>query len=166
MTAWCSGTRTWALSRRPARGWTGSQSATAHGLPRHRTGRVSAGDTVAIFGAGPVGLMAAHSAVQRGASQVSVVDKEPDRLALAAKFGATAANFADADPVEAIMDGTDGFGVDCGVEAVGYQAHDPAGQEHPEMVLDNLVEVDRPPAGSAWWGCTTHKILSATGCRR
>lgn len=52
-------------------------------------------------------------------------------------------NFAAGDPAEAILDATDGFGVDCGVEAVGYQAHDPAGQEHPEMVLDKLVEVVR-----------------------
>jgi glutathione-independent formaldehyde dehydrogenase len=104
---------------------------------------VTPGDTVAVFGAGPVGLMAAHSAMLRGASQVFVVDKEPDRLALAAKYGATPVNFADADPADAIMDGTDGLGVDRGVEAVGYQAHDPAGQEHPEMVLDKLVEVVR-----------------------
>ena len=41
------------------------------------------------------------------------------------------------------MDATDGFGVDCGVEAVGYQAHDPAGQEHPGLVLDKLVKVVR-----------------------
>ena len=105
--------------------------------------QVGAGDTVAVFGAGPVGLMAAHSAALRGASQVFVVDKEPDRLALAERFGATTVNFADADPAEVIMEGTDGFGVDCGVEAVGYQAHDRTGQEHPEMVLDKLVEVVR-----------------------
>ncbi|MGH3593449.1 MAG: hypothetical protein ACRDRF_20755 [Pseudonocardiaceae bacterium] len=74
-----------------------------------------------------------------------MVDKEPDRLALAERFGAAAVNLADADPTELIMDGTDGFGVDCGVEAVGYQAHDPTGQEHPEMVLDKLVEVVRQP---------------------
>lgn len=41
------------------------------------------------------------------------------------------------------MDATDGFGADCGVEAVGYQAHDPAGQEHPELVMGNLVQVVR-----------------------
>lgn len=104
---------------------------------------VTPGDTVAVFGAGPVGLMAAHSAVLRGASQVFVVDKEPDRLALAEEYDATPVNFAAGDPAEAILDATDGFGVDCGVEAVGYQAHDPAGQEHPEMVLDKLVEVVR-----------------------
>jgi glutathione-independent formaldehyde dehydrogenase len=104
---------------------------------------VGPGSTVAIFGAGPVGLMAAHSAFLRGASQVFVVDKEPDRLGLAGKIGATAVNLADADPVDVILDGTDGFGVDCGVECVGYQAHDQHGEEHPELVLDNLVAAVR-----------------------
>jgi glutathione-independent formaldehyde dehydrogenase len=104
---------------------------------------VSLGDTVAIFGAGLVGLMAAHSAALRGAAQVFVVDKEPDRLDLATRYGATPVNFAGTDPVQVIMDSTDGAGTDCGIEAVGYQAHDPAGHEHPEMVLDKLVEVVR-----------------------
>ncbi|HWD96403.1 MAG TPA: glutathione-independent formaldehyde dehydrogenase [Acidimicrobiales bacterium] len=101
------------------------------------------GKTVAVFGAGPVGLMAAYSAVLRGASQVFVVDKQPDRLALAEKIGATSVNFADDNPVEVIMDATKGFGVDSGVECVGFQAHDQSGQEHPELVLDNLVNVVR-----------------------
>lgn len=72
---------------------------------------MGSGDTVAIFGAGPVGLMAAHSASLRGASQIFVVGKEPDRLQLAEPFGATAVNFAEADPTEVIIDCTDGFGV-------------------------------------------------------
>jgi glutathione-independent formaldehyde dehydrogenase len=105
--------------------------------------QVAPGTTVAIFGAGPVGLMAVHSANIRGASQTFVADFQPDRLALAERMGATAINLADGDPVEAIMEATDGFGVDCGVEAVGFQAHDPAGQEHPALVLDNLVSVVR-----------------------
>jgi glutathione-independent formaldehyde dehydrogenase len=104
---------------------------------------VGAGDTVAVFGAGPVGLMAAHSAMLRGASQVFVVDKEPDRLALAGRFDATPVNFAETDPADVIREATDGAGVDCGVEAVGYQAHDAAGHEHPEMVLDRLVDLVR-----------------------
>ncbi|MBM3714377.1 MAG: zinc-binding dehydrogenase [Actinobacteria bacterium] len=104
---------------------------------------VGPGKSVAVFGAGPVGLMAAHSAFIRGASQVFVVDKEPDRLALAASIGATAIDLSDGNQTERIMDATDGFGVDCGVEAVGYQAHDAHGEEHPELVLDNLVEVVR-----------------------
>ena len=104
---------------------------------------VEPGRTVAVFGAGPVGLMAAHSANIRGAAQTFVVDFQPDRLALAATMGATPVNLAATDAAEAIMDATDGFGVDCGVEAVGYQAHDPAGHEHPGLVLDALVQVVR-----------------------
>jgi glutathione-independent formaldehyde dehydrogenase len=108
---------------------------------------VQPGKTVAVFGAGPVGLMAALSANLRGASQTFVVDYQPDRLALAERVGATAVNLAEQDVVETIMDATDGFGVDCGVEAVGYQAHDPSGQEHPGMVLDALVGVVRATGG-------------------
>jgi glutathione-independent formaldehyde dehydrogenase len=104
---------------------------------------VGPGDTVAVFGAGPVGLMAAHSAFLRGASQVFVVDKEPDRLNLAKSVDATPIDFSKGDPVLQIMDATRGKGVDRGVEAVGYQAHDPSGEEHPELVLDNLVQVVR-----------------------
>jgi glutathione-independent formaldehyde dehydrogenase len=104
---------------------------------------VEPGRTVAIFGAGPVGLMAALSASIRGASQTFVVDFQPDRLAIAEKMGATGINLAETDATEAIMDATGGFGVDCGVEAVGYQAHDPSGQEHPGLVLDGLVQVVR-----------------------
>ena len=105
---------------------------------------VQPGRTVAIFGAGPVGLMAAMSANLRGASQTFVVDFQPDRLHLAEKLGATTVDLSKVDnAAEVIMDATDGFGVDCGVEAVGYQAHDPSGQEHPGMVLDELVTVVR-----------------------
>jgi glutathione-independent formaldehyde dehydrogenase len=78
----------------------------------------------------------------RGAARVFSVDKEPDRLKLAASIGAEPVNISDGDPVEQITDANRGM-VDRGVEAVGYQAHDPTGQEHPEMVLDNLVKVVR-----------------------
>jgi glutathione-independent formaldehyde dehydrogenase len=105
------------------------------------------GDEVVVYGAGPVGLMAAHSAMIRGAARVFVVDKEPDRLELARSIGATALDFSAGDPVEQVLDATDGMGADCGVEAVGYQAHDPTGQEHPELVLDNLVASVRTTGG-------------------
>src|SRR3954471_10687572 len=109
--------------------------------------RMQPGDRVAVFGAGPVGLMAAHSAMIRGASEVFVVDKEKDRLDLAGKIGATPVDFGQGDPVEQIMDATHGYGVDSGVEAVGFQAHDRSGREHPELVLDNLVKVVRSTGG-------------------
>ncbi|MBT0993874.1 glutathione-independent formaldehyde dehydrogenase [Cellulomonas sp. DKR-3] len=105
------------------------------------------GDDVAVFGAGPVGLMAAHAAMIQGAARVFVVDQQPDRLRLAEQIGAQPVDFSAGDPVEQIMDATQGRGTDCGVEAVGYQAHDHGGDEHPELVLDNLVQVVRPTGG-------------------
>jgi glutathione-independent formaldehyde dehydrogenase len=105
------------------------------------------GDRVAVFGAGPVGLLAAHSAMIRGASEVFVVDKEKDRLDLAGKIGTTPVDFSKGDPVEQILEATGGRGTDCGVEAVGYQAHDQSGKEYPELVLDNLVKVVRSTGG-------------------
>jgi glutathione-independent formaldehyde dehydrogenase len=105
------------------------------------------GDTVAVFGGGPVGLMAAHSAFLQGASQVFVVDQPPDRLKLAESIGATPVDFSAGDPVAQIADQTSGVGTDRGVEAVGFQAHDHSGEEHPELTLDNLVNVVRSTGG-------------------
>jgi glutathione-independent formaldehyde dehydrogenase len=86
--------------------------------------------------------MAAHSAFIRGAARVFVVDKEPDRLRLVESIGADGIDISRGDPVGQIMEANRGQ-VDRGVECVGYQAHDPSGEEHPELVLDNLVEVVR-----------------------
>jgi glutathione-independent formaldehyde dehydrogenase len=105
---------------------------------------VSPGDTVVVFGAGPVGLLAVHSAWLRGAARVFCVDMHGDRLSIAEKFGATPVSIAAGDPAEQILDTTHGAGADCGVEAVGYQAHEPSGQERPELVLDWLVRSVRP----------------------
>ncbi len=105
------------------------------------------GDTVAVFGGGPVGLMAAHAAMLKGASQVFLVDKQPDRLRLAESIGATAIDFSAGAASEQILEATAGRGVDRGVEAVGYQAHDASGEEHPELVLDELVKTVRTTGG-------------------
>jgi glutathione-independent formaldehyde dehydrogenase len=108
---------------------------------------VSPGDTVAVYGAGPVGLLAAHSSYLRGAARVLVVDMQADRLALAERFGATPIDIAGGDPAGQIMDATGGAGANRGIEAVGYQAHDPAGDEHSEMVLDSMVGAVRTTGG-------------------
>ncbi len=108
---------------------------------------VTPGDTVVVYGAGPVGLLAAHSSYLRGAARVFVVDMEKDRLDLAGRFDATPVSLADGDPVEQIKAATGGLGADRGIEAVGYQAHDPTGDEHPEMVLDSLVNAVRTTGG-------------------
>ena len=79
-----------------------------------------AGDTVAVFGAGPVGLMAAYSAILRGASTVYSVDYIPERLQLAESIGAIPINFRDADPVEQIL-ALEPNGVTRSIDAVGYE---------------------------------------------
>ncbi|WP_026455366.1 glutathione-independent formaldehyde dehydrogenase [Saccharomonospora iraqiensis] len=104
---------------------------------------VSPGDTVAVYGGGPVGLMAAYSSMLRGASKVFVVDKVADRLRTAEEIGAIAVDFSKVNPPEAIRDQTDG-GVDRGIDAVGYQATVPEGTEQPAIVLNQLIETVRP----------------------
>ncbi|HEY2195991.1 MAG TPA: glutathione-independent formaldehyde dehydrogenase [Actinomycetospora sp.] len=101
------------------------------------------GETIAVFGAGPVGLMAAYSAVIKGASKVFVVDKVASRLELAEQIGAIPIDFSAADPVEQIIDRTDGVGADKGVDAVGYQATAQSGEEQPAVVLNQLVDAVR-----------------------
>ncbi|WP_205877061.1 glutathione-independent formaldehyde dehydrogenase [Mycobacterium camsae] len=112
-----------------------------------RLAKLQPGDTVAVWGAGPVGLMAAYSAEIQGAAKVFVVDHNAERLALAEKFGAVAVNSGQVDPVEYLKEATGGQGVDRGVEAVGYQAHDSSGAERSNMTMNALVDVVRPTGG-------------------
>ncbi|MCP2255185.1 glutathione-independent formaldehyde dehydrogenase [Prauserella aidingensis] len=105
---------------------------------------VRPGDTVAVYGAGPVGLMAAYSAVLKGASRVFAVDKVADRLRLAERIGAEPIDFTRGDPAEQISDAVHADGVDRGIDAVGYQATAPEGEEQPAFVLDQLVDTVRP----------------------
>ncbi|MEU0965975.1 glutathione-independent formaldehyde dehydrogenase [Streptomyces sp. NPDC005917] len=106
--------------------------------------KVSPGESVAVFGAGPVGLMAAYSALLRGAAKVFSVDRVPERLAKAEEIGAIPIDFTKGDPAEQIKEQTGGEGTDKGVDAVGYQAqsHD-ASHEEPAVVLNSLVETVR-----------------------
>jgi len=106
-----------------------------------RLAKVAPGDTVTVYGGGPVGLMAGYSAVLQGASEVYVIDHLAERLALAEKFGAIGVDSSKGDPIEQIKDATDGRGTDRGVEAIGYQAHDSQGVEQPNMTMNGLVEV-------------------------
>jgi len=100
---------------------------------------VGPGQSVAVYGAGPVGLMAAYSSMLRGASQVFVVDKVAERLQLAEDIGAVPVDFSEVDPVEFIVDQTGGDGTDTGIDAVGYQATADDGEEQPAIVLNQLV---------------------------
>ena len=60
------------------------------------------GESVAVFGAGPVGLMAAYSAVLRGASEVYVVDRVAERLQKAKDIGCTPIDLSQGDPAAQI----------------------------------------------------------------
>ncbi len=107
--------------------------------------QVSPGESVAVYGAGPVGLMAAYSALLRGASQVFCVDRIPERLAKAEEMGVIPIDFSQGDPVQMIKDRTNGEGTDKGVDAVGYQAQTgDATKEEPAVVLNSLIETVRP----------------------
>jgi threonine dehydrogenase-like Zn-dependent dehydrogenase len=82
------------------------------------------GSSVAIFGAGPVGLMAALSARFLGAEQIFMVDHHAYRLAYAQQtYGVIPINFdQDEDPAETILKATNGHGVDATIDAVGFEA--------------------------------------------
>jgi glutathione-independent formaldehyde dehydrogenase len=104
---------------------------------------VRPGETVVIYGAGPVGLMAAHSAAIKGASKIMVVDMHKDRLALAEAAGAIAIDDSDGSGVDQVMELTHGKGADRGCECVGYQCCDKHGLEVPNLTMNNLVKTVR-----------------------
>jgi threonine dehydrogenase-like Zn-dependent dehydrogenase len=88
------------------------------------------GDTVAVFGCGPVGLFAIASAKLLGAGRVFAIDCHEDRLDLARTQGAEVINFDQEDPVETLKRLTNGIGVDRAIDAVGVDSmhahHGPA----------------------------------------
>jgi alcohol dehydrogenase len=85
-------------------------------------GRVRPGDSVAVVGAGPVGLAAMMTAAVAGAGQMIAVDLAPSRLKHAETFGATHTVVSGADAEQQILEMTGGHGVDVAMEAVGIPA--------------------------------------------
>ncbi len=86
-------------------------------------GEIKPGDTVAVVGAGPVGLAVIATAGLEGAAQVVAIDLDDNRLELAKRVGAShVVNSGQADWKDQVMALTDGFGVDVAVEAVGIPA--------------------------------------------
>jgi threonine dehydrogenase-like Zn-dependent dehydrogenase len=82
-------------------------------------------DTVAIWGAGPVGLFAAHSAILQGAGRVIVIDDVPERLEKAASIGAEILDRRGTKIVQTLKEMTDGHGPEKVIDAVGIEAHGP-----------------------------------------
>ena len=91
------------------------------------------GETVAIYGDGPVGLMAAHSAMIKGASRIFVVDAHDDKVALAKSLSAIPVDMRRCDPIEEILGQANGKGTDRGCECVGYQCCDRHGRERTAL---------------------------------
>jgi S-(hydroxymethyl)glutathione dehydrogenase/alcohol dehydrogenase len=110
--------------------------------------RVQAGSTVAVIGAGGVGLNIVQGALLAGAERIIAVDLNPEKLALATAFGATdTVNGADVDAVAAVVDMTDG-GVDYAFEAIGLSA---TAAQAVQMVRPGATAylVGLPAAGTA-----------------
>lgn len=86
-------------------------------------GKVAPGGTVAIVGAGPIGLAALLTAQFYSPSKIILIDHDTHRLEVARQFGATdCVDAGDDDVVPRVMALTDGIGVDCAIEAVGVPA--------------------------------------------
>jgi threonine dehydrogenase-like Zn-dependent dehydrogenase len=117
------------------------------------------GDTVAVFGCGPVGQLAIASAKHLGASRVFAIDCVPTRLELAKTQGAEVINFEKEDPVETLRRLTNGIGVDRAIDAVGVDANHahegPAAKEAKQMAEQfqqelEAVAPETNPQGDNW----------------
>jgi threonine dehydrogenase-like Zn-dependent dehydrogenase len=84
---------------------------------------VEQGDTIVVWGAGPVGLFAAQSRAVMGAEQVIVIDHYPHRLELARQLGCLVIDYQQTNVLEALMEMTGGQGPDAVIDAVGMESH-------------------------------------------
>ena len=85
---------------------------------------IEPGDTIAVWGCGPVGQFAIKSAWMLGAGRVVAIDREPERLRMAADHGkADVLNYVHVDVFDALKDMTGGHGPDACIDAVGMEAH-------------------------------------------
>jgi threonine dehydrogenase-like Zn-dependent dehydrogenase len=123
-------------------------------------------DTVAIWGAGPVGQMAIRSAVLLGARQVVVIDRVPERLAMARASGATVINFDEESVLDRLRDLTNGKGPEKCIDAVGMESH---ATRSFDAIYDRvkqavMLESDRPHVlREMIYVCRPAGILSVPG---
>ncbi len=107
---------------------------------------IQPGDTVAIWGCGPVGQFAIKSAYLLGAERVIAIDRFPERLALAREAGAITIDYEedDVNVLRAITDITGGVGPDSCIDAVGMEAHGAMGGTYDKIKQTLRLETDRP----------------------
>src|SRR5690606_20983746 len=118
---------------------------------------IEEGDTVAVWGCGPVGLFAIQSALLMGAARVIAIDHYPKRLALAAGLGAKTIDYTTASVLQALLDMPGGIGPDAVIDAVGMESHG--------LALDNVY--DRVKQGLMLETDRTHVLRQALiACRK
>ncbi|HET7435464.1 MAG TPA: zinc-dependent alcohol dehydrogenase [Thermoanaerobaculia bacterium] len=127
---------------------------------------IKPGDTIAVWGAGPVGQFAAASARLLGAERVIVIDRFPERLRLAQEqWNAEVLNYEDVDVLDTLKDITGGRGPDACIDAVGMEAHG----HNPLAVADRVKQVmklafDRPTVlRQALQACRKGGVVSIPG---
>jgi len=118
---------------------------------------IEPGDTVAVFGCGPVGQFAIASARFMDAGRILAVDNVPSRLEMARAQGAEVINFDEEDPVEAIRRLTGGIGADRAIDAVGVDAVMPRkgpaakkAKQHKALFKQELQDVAPETSSDPW----------------
>lgn len=110
-------------------------------------GGVRPGDVVAIWGCGPVGLLAIRCAYLLGAERVIAIDPEVYRLRRAEQVGAETLNLDEGEVIPFLEEATGGRGPDVCIEAVGMEAHGPSFDAWYDRVASAvMLETDRPAA--------------------
>ena len=127
---------------------------------------IEPGDTVAVWGCGPVGQFAILSAFLLGAERVIAIDRFPERLRMAAEeHGAEILNYEQCDVLDALKEMTGGRGPDRCIDAVGMEAHGHGlhfGYDRAKQAM--MLENDRPIAlRQAMLGCRSGGTLSVAG---
>jgi len=101
--------------------------------------QIEPGDTVAVWGCGPVGLFAVQSALLMGAAQVIAIDHYPHRLDLARRMGAKVIDYRRTRVLEALREMTGGVGPDAVIDAVGMESHG--------LAVDNVMDTVKQKVG-------------------
>jgi threonine dehydrogenase-like Zn-dependent dehydrogenase len=118
---------------------------------------IKEGDTIAVWGCGPVGQFAIRSAFLLGAGRVIAIDQVPERLELARAAGATTLNFKDEDVYDRIQELTAGRGADACIDAVGTE---------PETTASFDSVVDRIKVATFMGTDRPHVLRQAINCCR
>ncbi|MCG5433482.1 glutathione-dependent formaldehyde dehydrogenase [Mycobacterium sp. MYCO198283] len=127
---------------------------------------ISGGDTVAVWGAGGVGVMAAKSALLLGADRAIVIDRYPERLELARRLGLETIDYGAVDSVqESLREMTGGRGPDACIDAVGMEGHSTGVQELYDRAKQALrLSTDRASAlRQAILACRKGGVVSVLG---